>query len=103
MGALILAFTPHSVYAAPYHRDNHGNRMIVDAFLAKPETAEQILRSAKADLLVWCQTGGKASPLAERAPAGLAAMLSRGAVPDWLEPVGEKEGPVHVFAVRPRD
>ena len=30
-GSHILALTPHAVLAAPYHRDNHGNRIVLDA------------------------------------------------------------------------
>jgi hypothetical protein len=101
MGPFVLAFTPHSVFGAPYHRNNRGNRVIVDAFLAKPDAAERILRSAGAEIVVWCQREGSTPPLVERAPEGLAAALSRGEVPNWLDPVAPKKGPVHVFAVRP--
>jgi hypothetical protein len=103
MGAFILESTPHSVFAAPYHRDNHGARLVVDAFLAEPDAAEGILRGAGADLVVWCETNGKISPLVERSPAGLAAALSRGTIPGWLEPMGKGDNPVHVFAVRRKE
>ena len=102
MGPLILAFTRHSVFAAPYHRNNHGNRIVADAFLAKPDDAERILRAAKADLVVWCQGEKSVSPFLERAPSGLAAALSRGETPGWLEPLWPENGPLHVFAVRPK-
>ena len=36
-GPYLLAYTPHSVFAGPYHRDNRGNRLVIDAFLADPE------------------------------------------------------------------
>jgi hypothetical protein len=103
MGAFILASTPHSVYAAPYHRDNHGNRLVVDAFLAEPARAEEILRAAGADLVVWCSAQARNAPLSRRSDASLAARLSRGAPPDWLEPKGPSGGAVHVFALRPKE
>ncbi len=83
LGPYLLAYTPHSVFAGPYHRANHGNRIIVDAFLAPPEEAEHILRTAGAELVLWCPS--EAAGFVKRAPDGLAAALSRGEVPAWLE------------------
>ncbi|MCX7899231.1 MAG: hypothetical protein N2444_03970, partial [Methylocystis sp.] len=54
LGAHLLAHTPHSAYAAPYHRNNHGNLIVARAFTAPPEQAEKILREAGAELVVWC-------------------------------------------------
>jgi hypothetical protein len=54
LGPYLLAHTHHSVFAGPYHRDNHGNRIVVDAFLAPPDEAEQILRAAGAQVVLWC-------------------------------------------------
>jgi len=102
MGAFILAFTPHSVFAAPYHRDNHGNRVVIDAFLTEPSRAEKILRAAGADLVIWCASEARNSTLSKRSEASLAAGLARGDIPDWLEPRGATGGVVHVFALRPK-
>jgi len=101
MGAHILAFSPHSVFAAPYHRDNHGGRLVVDAFSAPPARAESLLRAAGAELVVWC-SGWKASGVVGDAPApNLAAALAAGETPAWLEEKNIGETPLHVFAVRP--
>jgi hypothetical protein len=101
MGAHVLAHTPHSVFAAPYHRNNRGNRVAVDAFLAAPGEAETILRGAGAELVVWCAGEKKRNVLAKRAPNGLAAMLARGEAPAWLERTGPAGGPLHIYAVKP--
>lgn len=101
MGAHLLAHTPHSVFAAPYHRDNHGARIAVDAFLAPPAQAEKILRAAGAGLVLWCQNPKKPNALVQRAPDGLAAALARGETPAWLEPKSAKGSPLLVFAFRP--
>lgn len=103
MGAHILAATPHSVFAAPYHRNNRGNRIAVDAFLAAPEEAENILRRAGAELVVWCAGEKKPNALAARAPHGLAAALAKGEVPAWLERVPFGETPIRLFAIRRTD
>jgi hypothetical protein len=100
MGSHLLAFTPHSVFAAPYHRDNRGNRLAVDAFLASPSEAERMLRAAGAGLVLWCAGGETGGAIVERAPFGLAAVLARGETPDWLEKIPLEGTPVHVFALR---
>ncbi|MBY6243534.1 hypothetical protein [Methylosinus sp. Sm6] len=99
MGAHLLAFTPHSVFAAPYHRDNHGGRIVLDAFLAPPEQAERLLREAGADLVLWCGDGETAAALRSR--AGLAAALARGEAPAWLMEIPLPDTPIRVFALRP--
>jgi hypothetical protein len=101
MGAHILAFTPHFVFAAPYHRDNRGNRLAVDAFLAEPAAAERLVRAAGAELLLWCDGGETGNALIERAPHGLAAALARGESPPFLEKIPLERSPFHVFALRP--
>jgi hypothetical protein len=101
LGAHLLAFTPHSVLAAPYHRDNHGDRIVVDAFLASPAQAERLLRDAGVDLVLWCAGGATASALETRAPAGLAAALAHGEAPAFLTQIPLPETPVRVFALRP--
>jgi hypothetical protein len=101
MGSHILAHTPHSVFAAPYHRDNHGNRIAADAFLAPPEKAEAILRAAGAELVVWCPRAKPPSSLVTTAPNGLAAMLARGEAPAWLTRKPLAGTTLLVFALRP--
>jgi hypothetical protein len=101
MGAHLLAHTRHSVLAAPYHRDNHGNRIAVDAFLAPPREAERLLREAGADLVVWCAGGKSISPLIEKAPAGFVSLLAKGDVPSWLERLPAAATPHLIFAIRP--
>jgi putative flippase GtrA len=100
LGPYLLAHTQHSVFAGPYHRDNHGNRIVADAFLAAPEEAEQILRAAGAELVLWCARD--VSDFAKRAPDGLGAALSRGEIPGWLDPLPESKKQLLVFAVRPK-
>jgi len=100
LGPYLLAHTHHSVFAGPYHRDNHGNRIVVDAFLAPPNEAEQILRAAGAQMVLWCARD--VSDFALHAPNGLGAALARGEVPEWLEPLPESKRQLLVFAVRPK-
>ncbi|MGJ0508284.1 MAG: hypothetical protein ACR652_14430 [Methylocystis sp.] len=100
LGSYILAHTPHAAFAAPYHRNNHGNLVAANVFLAAPEQAEALARRAGATLIVWCARGAEPSPLATAAPAGLAATLARGETPPWLERRSTADVPLLVFAVR---
>ncbi len=100
LGAHLLAHTPHSVFAAPYHRNNHGNRIAAEAFLATPEAAEALLRKAGVGLVVWCPQA-KSSPLVSASPQGLAAMLARGDAPAYLARQPLAATPLLVFALRP--
>jgi hypothetical protein len=100
MGAHLLAHTPHSVFGAPYHRDNHGNRIVVDAFVAPPNEAQAILREAGAELVLWCSGEKAASALIEKAPGGLASALAKGDVPPWLERAPIAGTPHLIFAIR---
>lgn len=97
-GAHLLAFTPHTVYGAPYHRNNAGNRRSIDAFLASPERARGIVLEANADYVAICAKEDQARVLADRAPGGLAAKLLAGETPDWLAPI-PLISPMRVFRV----
>ena len=101
LGAHILAHTPHSVYAAPYHRDNHGNRIAADAFLAPPAEAEALLRAAGAELVVWCARARPLPSLATKSPNGLAAILAKGEAPGWLIRKSPADAPLQIFALKP--
>lgn len=79
LGTTILAFTPHSVASAPYHRSP-------DAFwngIAAPESETNMrtaLARSGADYLVLC-AGEAAKPYA--------AQLLQGDLPDWLTDVSD--------------
>jgi hypothetical protein len=87
MGSDILADTGHSVLAAPYHRNNHGNGLMVRAMLAKPEEAKKIVESSGANYLVFCRSLPEIQDYAKGSGDGLAAALLDGRAPDWLSVV----------------
>jgi hypothetical protein len=105
-GSYILAFTRHSVLAAPYHRNNRGNRLMIDAFLAEPAAAQAILHGSAVDYVALCPGLGETKTLAEHNPKGLASALLGNEIPDFLEPVlpnsVEPNGPYYVFKVKPK-
>ena len=97
-GSHLLALTPHGVLAAPYHRNNHGNRAALDAFLADPDVARRILRANHVAYVAICAGLPETDALATRAPHGLAAALSRGETLNWLKPL-PRNGPIQVFVI----
>jgi hypothetical protein len=101
-GSYLLAHTNLSVLAAPYHRNNAGNRAALDILRAPPALAEDLARRASARyiLLCWMKPSDGAA-LREMAPDGLAAELSRGSVPGWLRPLRIDATPFNVYEVMP--
>ena len=98
-GAHLLAFTPHSVLGAPYHRNNDGNRLVLDAMLAAPDAARGIVTRSGAAYVAICADEDQAQLMAARAPDGLAATLLAGRIPDWLASVS-LPSPLKLFRVR---
>ncbi len=100
-GSHLLAFTPHSVLAAPYHRNNHGNVVALNAFLAPPDKSRAIVMASGAKYVAICPDLGETKVLGERKPQSLSGALLAGDVPDWLVPVSAPNTPYRIFTVRP--
>jgi hypothetical protein len=100
-GSHLLAHTPFSVLAAPYHRNNHGNRLALDLFIAEPVEAEKLMRESGAIYLTVCSGLGETRVLGRLAPHGLAAELEQGRVPYWLVPLQVTGTPYKLFALAP--
>ena len=91
-GPFLLALTPHSMIAAPYHRLSAGVIAAHQAFAAPPDEAHRVLARVHATYLGDMRfTRAGRSPPAQRA-ASLSERSWAGAVPDWLEPMGETRG-----------
>lgn len=102
LGSAILLHTPHSVLAGPYHRNNDGNRLALEALMADPQAAHAMLQGTDVTLLAWCPGNPESSSLAERAPEGLAASLMKGNNPSWLQPtLPDAHGNLIVYRVLP--
>ena len=93
-GSFVLALTPHTVIAAPYHRLADGIMAAHRIFTLPPDAARGVLAKYGATYLVAC--GARVPPgmsAAERA-ASLWERLESGSVPDWLEAVPARDGDV---------
>lgn len=99
LGPYLLALTPHSVLAAPYHRLSSGIVTAHRALAEPPDVARTVLDEAKVDYVVICgprPPDGLFEPALSRS---LWTGLRAGTVPAWLEPV--EAGPAFaVYRVR---
>src|SRR4029077_4549166 len=86
-GPFVLMETPHSVVAAPYHRNIKGNGAMLDVFLGPADEAPARLKALGVDYVAFCPGAPERYNYERAAPQGLAARLARGEVPDFLERV----------------
>ncbi|MDF2382996.1 hypothetical protein JMG10_16050 [Nostoc ellipsosporum NOK] len=93
LGAYALAATPHAVLAAPYHRNNRGNRAMYDFFLSQPAQSEAIARAWGIDYVAFCPDDLDRFAREARDPRSLAASLRAGSIPDWLVPIDGGDAP----------
>lgn len=92
LGAPILRYSPHHVFAGPYHRNVVGNLIAIDAFLGPIDRAETIAQEHHVDFVVSCRGNDETKVFADWAPEGLAAALLKDEPPAWLELVPETRG-----------
>jgi hypothetical protein len=101
-GPYLLAWTPHSVLAAPYHRLSTGIAIAHRIFAGPPEEARRTLTNVGASYLVVCGRLGASGLAPERRAASLAGRMQAGEIPDWLEPVPETLGrPFVGYRIKP--
>ncbi|GLS44683.1 hypothetical protein [Methylobacterium brachythecii] len=91
LGPYLLAYTPHSIVAAPYHRATAG---LIAGIAVSEGTQEEIRRQAAATgaaYLVLCPATDD---------EGFAARLVHGETADWLEPVPLDGSPLKAWRIR---
>jgi hypothetical protein len=99
-GPFVLMETPHSVLAAPYHRNVRGNGAMLNLFLRAPDEAKARLASLGVDYVAFCPGAPERHNYAAAAPEGLVAALARGDVPDFLERIPLEGTSLAVYRVR---
>jgi hypothetical protein len=100
-GPYLLALTPHSVLAAPYHR--LASRIVTAhrMLAAEPDEARVLLARAGADYVMICRDRAPTGLSPAERDASLWGRLTAGAVPDWLELVPiTKAQPISIYRVR---
>jgi hypothetical protein len=99
-GPYLLAWTPHAVLAAPYHRLSPAILASHRIFASPPDQARQAARDAGVDYIVICGSHGTTSVSGPERAASLSGRLEAGATPDWLMPVAGVQ-PFAVYRVNP--
>jgi hypothetical protein len=95
LGPFILALTPHSVIVAPYHRLSSQILAVHQAFDARPDQAEALVRRLRPDYLVTCPGYPlfvSAGSFAERVDA---------APPAWLVPLSAPRATIRIYRIAP--
>ena len=101
-GAHILALTPHSVLAAPYHRSMEGTIVAHRILAAPPDEAKYAAHQAGVAYIALCGPRPPDGLSDEDRKRSLWAHLEAGAAPDWLDPVISTIGrPFTVYRIRP--
>ena len=93
----MLAWTPHSVLAAPYHRLSPSIVLSHRIFATPPDKARALAVKAGVAYIVMCGQRGTAGLSEQERQASLWTRLQSGRAPGWLEPV--KQDPASGFRV----
>lgn len=84
-GPALLRFTPHSVLAANYHRNQRGMVEAIRMGMAKPQDALVRLEAENIRYILLCDGDPMVERIAKEYPAGLFATLLKHDVPGYLE------------------
>jgi hypothetical protein len=93
-GSFVLALTPHSALAGPYHRLADGIIAAHQAFALPPDEARGVLARFGVTYVVTCGRRGPPGLSEAEREASLWGRLREGAVPRWLERLPAKPGEV---------
>lgn len=102
IGPRLIAMTPHSAIAGPYHRNGRAILDVYHVFRGTPETARLVIEAHGARYLLICLNSPEATNHRRFAPKGLYAQLEKGIVPAWLTPVAlPADSPYRMWRVAP--
>ena len=104
LGPGLLLDTRHSVVASSHHRAMAGMGRVIAGFTAEAEAARVVVTASGARYVVTCADIGEMAVYRQAGgPQSLAARLSEGDAPAWLEPVA-LDGPeaLRLWRVRSR-
>lgn len=100
LGAHILAYTPHTVLGAPYHRNIIGLRLSHSLFTQSPDEIAPMLTKLGARYVAICRDLPEMRAVLDTTPKGLGALLLKGEVPSWLTFL-KQTGPMSVWQIDP--
>ncbi len=93
VGPELLFFTPHEVFAAPYHRNTEGLLTTMQFFTSGNEAeAASLADRSGADYVLFCEDLPESNLYRAQGENSVMARLLRHETPAWLEPVPELGG-----------
>ncbi len=98
LGPRILVATKDDVVAAPYHRNNRGNRFALETLTADPATAHAAIKKRGVSYVALCLGDPDLPRLTAYAKNSLLQSLVDGAAPSWLAPL-PPHGPIRAWRV----
>lgn len=99
LGSHLLLFTPHSVVAAPYHRDQDGVRDTFRFFNDPIDEAHDVLTARGIGLVVICPAMPELRGLPDAAPDSFVRLLPEGKLPAWLNETTPPGSTLRTFSV----
>ena len=101
LGPRLVVTTHHDGITGPYHRNGQAILDVHHAFQGSPDAFRGIAGRHGATYLLTCPNMAETTLYRSRAPDGFYAQLSKGKVPDWLEPVAlSKRAPFKLWRIR---
>jgi len=99
LGAHLLAFTPHVVVGAPYHRNSEGMLATVNFFSGTAEAALEIASERSLTLVVTCDGLPEMRGYETGDTNTFAKHLASGDLPDWLEEITPDGATLQLYRV----
>lgn len=102
LGAPVIFWTRHSLVATPHHRNKDAMADTIRVFAGDPAKAEMLVRKQEATLIIFCRTANDLTRYRRARKDALAAQLTAGTPPAWLEavPIASRAG-LSVWRVKP--
>lgn len=101
LSPLLIAYTPHRLLAATYHRNVAVNLWTIQWLTAPPTRARAMLAAHAPDYLLYCPQDPMFMIMAKGAPDGLVAQIADGRAPAWLKPALRLNDGGMLYAVSP--
>ncbi len=99
MGPGILVQTRHRVIGTGHHRNASGITAVIEGYVQAPDDARKTIARTNAAYVVTCDDLNEMGVYRHENARGLAALLLKGQVPSWLEPVAARP-PLHIYRIR---
>ncbi|HEY0114903.1 MAG TPA: AcrB/AcrD/AcrF family protein [Allosphingosinicella sp.] len=101
MGPRLVTLTHHDAIAGPYHRNAQAILDVMRAFRGDAANAREIIDRRGIDYVLICPNMSESTIYRADTPEGWYAQLSKGQVPEWLEPVQlPGDSPFRMWRVR---